>query len=94
MITILIVGAWCAFLLWRMRRAAEDAAEHVASGLARDPLYWVGSTMALTVLGLAMYMAHDHMGFTGVGRWFWVGELTLIVAALLIRRTLKWRYGY
>jgi hypothetical protein len=92
--TILIACAWFAFLLWRVRRARENAAEHLASGLARDPLYWVGNTMALALLGLAMYMAHEHLGFAGVGRWFWAAALTLIIAILLVRRTLKWRYPY
>ncbi|MGY4304105.1 FtsH-binding integral membrane protein [Bradyrhizobium sp. USDA 4369] len=50
--------------------------------------------MALIVLGLSMYMAREHMGFTGAGRWFWATELGLIVAILLVRRTLKWRYPY
>ncbi|UFZ03096.1 hypothetical protein LQG66_28205 [Bradyrhizobium ontarionense] len=94
MTAILIICAGIAFLLWRLRRAQEDAAEHLASGLARDPLYWVGSTMALIVLGLAMYMAHEHSGFTGAGGWFWAAELVLIIATLWVRRTLKWRYPY
>ncbi|MGJ4931844.1 hypothetical protein ACQR1I_32455 [Bradyrhizobium sp. HKCCYLS2038] len=61
--------------------------------MTRDPLYWLGSVMALIVLGLAMYMAREHMGFTAAGRWFWGAEFVLIVATLLVRRTLKWRYG-
>ncbi|WP_257167346.1 hypothetical protein [Bradyrhizobium sp. SRS-191] len=93
MTTILIACGVAVFCLWRMRRAHEDAAEHWASGLARDPLYWIGSVMALIVLGLSMYMAREHMGFTDAGRWFWSAELILIVATLLVRRTLKWRYG-
>ncbi|MGY4304104.1 uncharacterized protein (DUF2147 family) [Bradyrhizobium sp. USDA 4369] len=39
MAIILIGCALFAFWLWSMRRARDDAAEHLASGLARDPLY-------------------------------------------------------
>ncbi len=93
MTTILITCVLAVFCLLRMRRAHEDAAVHLASGLARDPLYWMGSVMALIVLLLAMYMAREHMGFTGASRWFWGTEFVLIVGTLLVRRTLKWRYG-
>jgi hypothetical protein len=94
MTTILITGAWFAFLYWLARRARENAAERRASGLSRDPLYWIGCSMSVCVLVLAMYIAHEHIGFTDGGRWFYVAALALTIAALLVRRTLKWRYPY
>jgi hypothetical protein len=50
--------------------------------------------MSICVLALVMYIAHQHVGFTGGGRWLYVAALTLTIAALLVRRTLKWRYPY
>jgi hypothetical protein len=94
MMAILITCAWFALLFWCARRARERAAERRASGLSRDPLYWIGNTMAFCVLGLAMYIAHAHLGFTGAGSWFWAAALALTIAALAVRRTLKWRYPY
>jgi hypothetical protein len=92
MIVILIVGAGIAFPLWGIARARDDAAERLASGLSRDPLYWVYNALACSVVGMIMYIAKARLGFTDMGRWFWIAAVALLLAALLVRRTLKWRY--
>ena len=45
--TLLLVIAYFAVMVWFVRRARERAAEHVASGLSRSPLYWVTSLLTL-----------------------------------------------
>jgi cytochrome bd-type quinol oxidase subunit 2 len=79
------------FFYWVTRRARQQAAEHAATGMLRSPLYWSATTLAMTLLGLVLYMAH--LGHQGPIPWlFWplAGILTIII--LLLRRALKWRY--
>jgi hypothetical protein len=87
-----VTAAFFAFLFWRVRRAKEDAAEHTASGEGRSPLYWAGIALAMSVLGLSMYMAH--LGPSPVPPALWLLTMALFVATLLVRRALKWRYPH
>ena len=87
---ILAIGV-CAFLYWITRRAREHAAEHAATGVLRSPLYWSAAALTMTLLGLVLYMAH--LGHEGPIPWpFWPLASILIIAILLLRRALKWRY--
>ena len=88
----LITGAYFFFLIWCIKRAKEKAAEMSAAGELRSPLYWIGATLAMAVLALSMYMAT--MKPSTIGPVWWVLAIALFVAALLIRRALRWRYPH
>jgi len=87
-----VTAAFFAFLFWRVRRAREDAAERMTSGEGRSPLYWTGIALAMSVLALSMYMAHIRP--SGIPPVLWLVAIALFVAALLVRRALKWRYPH
>jgi hypothetical protein len=79
------------FFYWLARRAHEQAAEYAATGMLRSPLYWSAMTLTMTLLGVALYMAH--LQDQGPIPWFfWPLVAILIVVILLLRRALKWRY--
>jgi hypothetical protein len=88
----LIAGAYFLFLFWCIKRAKEKAAEMSASGELRSPLYWIGAALAMAVLALSMYMAT--MKPSTIGPLWWFLAIALFVAALLIRRVLRWRYPH
>jgi hypothetical protein len=88
----IVSAAFLVFLLWRVRRAKENAAERFASGESRSPLYWTGIALAMSVLALSMYMAH--LGTTGIPSMLWILAIALFIATLLVRRALKWRYPH
>jgi hypothetical protein len=88
----LVVGGWVVFLFWRVKRARENAAELAASGELRSPLYWIGTTLAMSVLALIMYIAH--LKPSEVHPALWLLAIALFVATLLIRRALQWRYPH
>lgn len=67
MTKILLACAWIAFLFWRVKRAKEHAAERAASGVLREPLYWVGNTLSLTTLGFSIYIYGEPAA--GSHRW-------------------------
>jgi hypothetical protein len=85
-----VTAAFLAFLFWRVRRARENAAERMASGEGRSPLYWTGATLAMSVLALSMYMTQ----LKPVPPVLWLLTMALFVATLLVRRALKWRYPH
>lgn len=80
-----------AFWFWRARRSGNRAKELVLTGIYRSPLYWISNTLALTLLALAMYMAHIHAA-PSTSPILWIAAVTIIVALLFLRRALKWRY--
>jgi hypothetical protein len=87
---IVAIGAF-AWFYWMARSAREQAAEYVATGMLRSPLYWSAVTLTITLLGVALYMAH--VQDQGPIPWlFWPLVAVLIVVILLLRRALKWRY--
>ena len=92
MIGWVIAVAFFAFLYWYARRARENAAERMASGEGRSPLYWTGIALAMSVLALSMYMAH--LGSSEIPPALWLLVIALFVATLLVRRALKWRYPH
>lgn len=84
--------AFFAFMYWRVRQARERAHEYAATGMLRSPLYWTGNVLAIVLLGLAFterYVLRLDVIFISA----WVAALVATVIALLIvRRALKWRY--
>jgi ABC-type phosphate transport system permease subunit len=87
-----VTAAFFVFLLWRGRRGRENAAERMASGESRSPLYWIGSMLAMSVVALTIYMAH--LRSSGIQPALWVLAIVLFVATLFVRRALKWRYPH
>lgn len=85
-------AAFFAFLFWRIRRAHEGAAELMSSGEGRSPLFWTGAVLAMSVLGLSMYMAQ--LEPSEIPWILWLLAIALFVATLLVRRALKWRYPH
>ena len=91
MTKILLACAWIAFLFWRVKRAKEHAAERAASGVLREPLYWVGNTLSLMTLGFSIYMASPRPAHIDGGLWFTV--IALFIATVVVWLMLKRRHG-
>jgi hypothetical protein len=88
----LIAGAFFFFIVWRIKRAKEKAAEMSATGELRSPLYWIGATLAMGVLALSMIMAS--MKPSTISPVWWFLAIGLFGATLLIRGALRWRYPH
>ena len=91
MTKILLACAWIAFLFWRVKRAKEHAAERAASGVLREPLYWVGNTLSLTTFGFSIYMASLRPAHIDGSLWFTV--IALFIATVVVWLMLKRRHG-
>jgi hypothetical protein len=87
----LLILAWVIFLFWRARRAREDAAERLASGELKSPLYWIYNSLALSVVVLIGYMAKVKPA--EIGAW-WLLVIALLITTLFVRRALCWRYPH
>ena len=79
------------FCWWLTRRASERATELARTGMLRSPLYWVSNALALVLLALVLYIAHIHHQSL-VPPFVWFTVFAIIVALLVMRRALKWRY--
>lgn len=79
------------FYLWLTRRATERATELAPTGLLRSPLYWLSNALVLVLLALVIYIAHIHHQ-SPVPLFVWFTVFAVIVALLVLRRALKWRY--
>ncbi len=88
---LITIGALVLFA-WFVRRSLERSGEFSAPDLlARSPLYWSAATLTMMLLGIVLYMAHIHHQ-RPIPWFFWPLVAVLIVAILLLRRALKWRY--
>jgi hypothetical protein len=83
--------AFLFFLFRRVTRAGDRLAECEPTGMLRSPLFHTQTALLFALLGLMFapsYLPHE--------RWMTVAYLTalaiVIVALLLVRRALKWRY--
>jgi L-asparagine transporter-like permease len=86
-ITLAFFGLCC----WFAKRARERAEERAPSGMLRSPLYWWSNALTLGLLALVLYIARTHHQ-SPVSPFVWFTVLAIIVALMLIRRALKWRY--
>jgi membrane protein YdbS with pleckstrin-like domain len=59
--------------------------------MLRSPLYWASNALALVLLALVLYMAHTHHQ-SPIPSFVWFAVFAIVVALLVIRRALKWRY--
>ena len=87
----IIAIACFSFCWWLTRRATERATELASTGLLRSPFYWLSNALVLVLLALVMYIAHIHHQ-SSVPRFVWFTVVAVIVALLVLRRALKWRY--
>lgn len=87
----LIALAFFSFCWWRAVKARERTAELAATGISRSPLYWVSNALVGILLALVLYIAHIHSQ-SSVPAFLWFASIAIIVALLLLRRALKWRY--
>ncbi|WP_027514117.1 hypothetical protein [Bradyrhizobium sp. WSM1417] len=86
-IAVASFGFWC----WLTRRATERATELAPTGLLRSPLYWSSNALVLVLLVLVLYIAHIHHQ-SPIPLFVWFAVAAIIVALLVMRRALKWRY--
>jgi len=87
----IIALAFFGFLVWRARRAHQQAVELAAAGALRSPLYWISNALVAVPLALVMYMAATHQQ-SPVPAILWFAAIATMVALLVLRRALKWRY--
>ena len=79
-------------MYWRVMKAQERLIECAPTGMARSPLYWAGMGLVGGLLGLAFAERHV-LRLDTIFIWAWFAALAVTVIALLIvRRALKWRY--
>jgi hypothetical protein len=97
----LFVAAICAFLIWlvasgfRDRRQRREArAERAASEQSPSPLHGAANGLVLALFGLTFYVGYVDHQHAPVPTFLWVVVALNIVALLLLRRALKWRYPY
>jgi hypothetical protein len=76
---------------WFVKRARERAEECAPTGKLRSPLYWASNALTLGLLALVLYIARTYHQ-SPVSPFAWFTVLAIIVALLVMRRALKWRY--
>ena len=88
----LISVAFFALMYWFVRKAQKGAAEHAATGMLRSPLYWTAMLLVCVLLGLAFSERYVlSQGSTWIWAW-WAAVVATVIALLVLRRALKWRY--
>jgi hypothetical protein len=87
----IIALAFLAFCWWRVARAHERAAELAAARISHSPLYWLPNALVGLLLALVLYIAHIH-NEEPVPSFLWFAVFAIIVALLVLRRALRWRY--
>jgi len=88
----ILTVAFFAFLYWRVMKAQEGVIECAPTGMLRSPLYWAGMGLVGALLGLA-FTERYVLRLDTIFIWAWLAALAVTVIALLIvRRALKWRY--
>lgn len=84
--------AFLAFLYWRVLKARERAAEYEATGMLHSPLYWTAILLVCVLFGFVLFARYAlNQGSTLMWMW-WVSLGATVIALLIIRRALKWRY--
>ncbi len=88
----LIVIAFFGFWWWRAARAGRRAAELAPTGMFRSPLYLTSMGLVALLFALVFYIGHIHHHHSKVPAFLWLAALAIMVALLLLRRALKWRF--
>jgi hypothetical protein len=87
----IIALAFLGFCWWRVARSHERAAELTAAGISHSPLYWLSNALAGLLLALVLYITYIHNA-EPVPSFLWFAVFAIIVALLVLRRALRWRY--
>ena len=75
-----------------VRKAHESAAEYAATGMLRSPLYWTAMILVCVLFGLA-FSERYVLTQSSTLIWAWWAALgATVIALLIVRRALKWRY--
>jgi hypothetical protein len=94
----LFAAAFCAFLIWLIVRGFRDRrerrSERAASGQLQSPLHKATNGLVLVLFGLTFYIGYIDHQHAPIPSFLWVVAALNIVALLLLRRALKWRYPY
>ena len=79
-------------LMWLLaRRAGENTSELAPTGILRSPLYWTSNALIVLLIVLVGYTIHLCFR-SSVPAFLWFALFANIVALLVVRRALKWRY--
>ena len=82
-----------AFFCWLTRRAHESAAECAPTGVLRSPLYWTAMILVCVLFGLAFSERYVLNQGSTILFWVWLTSFVAsVIALLVVRRALKWRY--
>ena len=90
----IVIIAFCVFLFWCTRRAREKTAERAASGQLHSSLHKASNGLVLILFGLTFYIGYLDHNHVPIPSFLWIGVALNVVALLLLRRALKWRYPY
>ena len=90
----IIAIAFFGFIAWMGKRSREKTAERAASGQLQSPLHWAANGLVLVLFGLTFYIGHIHLNQASIPSFLWIAVALNVVALLLLRRALKWRYPY
>jgi hypothetical protein len=88
----IITIAFFAFVFWIARRAREKAAERAASGQLQSSVHKAANGLVLVLFGLTFYIGYIHRNHAPIPSFLWIVVTLNIVALILLRRALKWRY--
>jgi hypothetical protein len=88
----IVTLALVAFYCWLVRRAQERTVECAPTGMLRSPLYWTAMFLVCVLLGLAFSERYVlTQGSVLIWTW-WAALAANVIALLVLRRVLKWRY--
>ena len=90
--TWIVMLALAAFYYWLARTGHERAMECAPTGMLRSPLYWTAMFLVCVLLELAFSERYVlTQGSVLIWMW-WAAVAATVIALLVLRRALKWRY--
>ena len=97
----LFAAAIFALLIWQVacgfrdiRQRRQVLAERAASGQRPSPLYIAANGLVVILIGLVLFLGHIHRDHAEISSLPWIIVALILVALLLVRRTLKWPDPY
>ena len=88
----ILTFAYFALMYWCVRKAHESAAEYAATGMLRSPLYWTAMILVCVLFGLAFSERYVLTQSSTLTWALWAALAATVIALLIVRRALKWRY--
>lgn len=83
--------AFLGFFYWLARRSGERTSELAATGIMRSPLYWASIALLVVLIALVFYIIRTGLQ-SSVPTFLWFAVLADVVALVVLRRAVKWRY--